>query len=315
MTGFELLNNNISYYYRINYNISRKDIKIIDWISKYSLKNKNTILKIRELYSNPETKKIGKEMKSLNLPAVTISGVFHGYRRISDVTKLNPIIAIDIDKDDNPHIKDWNELKYKVAELPYVFLTSYSCSGQGLYCFIYYNMDLDFNKMFNALESDFKDMNIIIDNNCKDITRLRFISYDDNILIRQGEVEQYNKEKEIEINLQNKEYNDDINESDEFIYKAIYYLIIEDKYRANKYNIWLKNGFILSTFGNKGLILFLLLSQLSDNYDRDKAIQQFNICQSKTRYTKSSLSYYFSILKDIHGIKWKDIIKEYKVEN
>jgi len=313
MKANELLKTNISYYSNVKYNKSYKQITLYDWITKYSLRSKNIIDKIRELYD--KDKKQAKQMKTDNLSAVTITGIFDDYRRIEQVKHINPIIAIDIDRDDNLHIKDWEELKHTVANLPYVFLTSYSCSGKGIYCLIYFNTELDFNKMFCSLQSDFKNMGINIDRNCKDITRLRFVSYDDNILIRQNDVEQYNKEKEIEYEIINKDnLSTSINESNSFIYKAIYYLIIEDKYRANSYEVWLKNAFYLSTFDDLGLLLFLLLSQLSNNYDRDKAIIQFKECQKRTRYTKDCLIYYFSVLKQIHGNDWKRIVKNYTIE-
>lgn len=313
MTTKELLQTKISYYSNIKYNTSYKQITLYDWISKYSMKNKTNIDKIRELYDT--NKDLAKQMKADNLPAVTITGVFDSYRRVDLVSKINPIIAIDIDRDDNTHIKDWEELKCTIAKLPYVFLTSYSCSGKGIYCLIYFNTELNFEKMFYSLECDFKELSINIDKNCKDITRLRFISYDNTILIRQNEVQQYNKEKEKPIELVNKEYKESrMLESDAFIYKAIYYLIVEDKYRTDSYSSWLQNGFYLSTFNQYGYLLFLLLSQLSNNYDREKAIQQFKECQKRTRYNKDCLVFYFGILKQIHGSNWKQIIKDYIIK-
>lgn len=313
MTAKELLNTKISYYSNIRFSNSYKDITLLEWISKYSIKYKNTIEEIRKLYGNH--KSTAKQMKRDNLPAVTITGVFHEYRRIDLVTTINPIIAIDIDRDDNEQIEDWEELKNKISQLPYVFLTSYSCSGKGLYCLIYFNTELNFEKMFYSLECDFKEMGINIDKNCKDITRLRFVSYDENLLIRQNEIEQYNKEKEKPIELVNKEIEESkMMESDAFIYKSIYYLIMEDQFRANTYSSWLTNGFYLSTFGNYGMFLFMLLSQKSQNYDRNQAMKQFNECRKRTRYNKDCLVYYFGILKQLHGKDWKRIIKEYEIK-
>ena len=305
MKANELLNLEVSYYSRCTYNKSYKTIRLYDWISKYTLRNCGKIMSIRKMYEEDPTK--AKKMKADNLPCITVTGGFNECRRVDLAKKLNPIFVIDIDKADNPDIEDWNELKKKVASLPYVFLTSYSCSGRGVYAMIYFDINVDVAKMSNALYEDFKQMGIIIDKQCKDITRLRFISYDDNILIRQNEIEMYNKELEIEQPVITNTYGS-INESDAFIYQAIYHLITKCNYRSNRYAEWLQDGFRLATFGDLGYILFMLLSMRSDNFDEQAAKDKFAECTRTTKYTKASLVYYFGRLKEYYGDNWKQII-------
>lgn len=305
MKANELLKTEISYYSNVKYSNSYKDITLYDWITKYSIKHKQIIDEIRELYNKSKTR--AKMMKAENLPAVTITGIFHEYRRIDLVTRINPIIAIDIDRDDNPDIEDWDELKRKVASLPYVFLTSYSVSGKGIYCLVYFDNTLDVKLVFNALYEDFKRIGIIIDKNCKDITRMRFVSYDDNILIRQNDIEQYNKTLDDYIN-QNYVQVGTLNVSNEFIFQAIYYLIKECNYRADDYYDWLKDGFRLATFGEYGYMLFRLLSSKSNNYDRQIMEEKFKECTKTTKYSKDCLVYYFGQLKKKLGPNWREII-------
>lgn len=45
---------------------------------------------------------------------MTITGKFTEYRRIDLCKEINPILAIDIDYDDNTTIEDWDELKIKL---------------------------------------------------------------------------------------------------------------------------------------------------------------------------------------------------------
>lgn len=305
MKSNELMNLQISYYGNVRYNKAYKTITLSEWISKYAIRNKRIIEQIRAQYDIDKNK--AKQMKTENLPCVTMTGVFEDYRRVDLASRINPIFVIDIDRDDNPQIEDWNELKLKVANLPYVFLTSYSCSGKGVYCIIYFNINLNIEYMFNALQADFKEMGINIDKNCKDITRLRFVSFDNNILIRQNDVEMYDKEVKIETNI-NYQSAGQMNETDDFIYQAIYHLITKCNYRANEYSEWLQDGFRLASFGQYGFILFMLLSQLSDNYDEQSAKEKFKECQRTTKYDKSSLIYYFSRLKEYYGDNWKQII-------
>lgn len=305
MTTKELLKTKISYYSNVKYSNSYKDITLYDWITYYSIKYKPVIDKVRELYDTH--KALGKQMKADNLPVVTITGVFHEYRRIDLVSHINPILLIDIDRDDNLDIEDWDELKKKVASLPYVFLTSYSVSGKGIYCLVYFDEKLDHRLVFNALYEDFKQMGIIIDKCCKDITRTRFVSYDDNMLIRQNEVQQYNKTLDNYIN-QNYVQLGTLRAEDDFIVASIYYLIKECNYRADDYYDWLKDGFRLATFGEAGHALFRLLSMKSSNYNEQYMEEKFKECARTTKYSKDCLVYYFGVLKKKLGPNWKDKI-------
>lgn len=303
----ELLYTKISYYGKVRYNKAYKTITLYDWLTKYAMRNKSKIDAIRKEYDVNE--KTAKQMKSDNLPCVTITGVFNSYRRVDLAERINPLFVIDIDKDDNPDVDDWDALKIKVASLPYVLLTSYSCSGRGIYCIIYFDINVEIEDMFNALQEDFINMGIHIDRSCKDITRLRFISYDENMLIRKGDVEMYDKQLKRETSMTILKHGE-LNETDAFIYKAIYHLIDRCNYKANEYAEWLQDGFRLATFGDYGYMLFMLLSMKSANYDEDAAKEKFIECQRTTRYDKSCLVYYFGRLKEHYGDRWKIIINE-----
>lgn len=167
--------------------------------------------------------------------------------------------------------------------------------------------------MFNALKEEFKNIGINIDTNCKDITRARFVSYDNNTLIRMNDVEMFNKELEEKV----VEYtydNDNVNIDVQFAFKAISYLILVDKYRSNSYQNWLLDGFRLATLGNVGKVLFMFLSKMSENYNENAAEEQFNQCSKRTKMNMSSITYYYKKLKDIHGDNWTTLINTYTVE-
>lgn len=311
MNGLEILKNTkVNYYGNVKYNKPLCEITLFDWITKYSLKNKDIIEQIRSLYDTD--KKIAKKLKSENLPCITVTGKFNSYRRIDLCEDINPIIAVDIDYDDNTTITDWEELKIKVAKLPYVILTSYSCSGKGLYCLIYFNKELKFKNVFNSLKKDFKDIGVNIDIACKDITRTRFVSYDDNMLIRKKDVEIYNKELEEQNQVDFQFNNTNTNIDVTFAFKAISYLILVDKYRSNTYQNWLLDGFRLATLGNVGKLLFMFLSKMSENYNEYEAEQQFNECIKRTKMNVSCVTYYYKILKNNHGTNWIEIVNSYK---
>ncbi|WP_456001148.1 BT4734/BF3469 family protein [Prevotella sp.] len=100
-----------------------------------------------------------------------------------NVVKINNVIAIDIDKDDNPTLSV-DDMKDIVTKLPFVRYCAKSVGGKGIYCLVpflkeYANKE-NFKEVFLSLQHDFKDMGITIDKQCCDYTRQRYLSYDTN---------------------------------------------------------------------------------------------------------------------------------------
>lgn len=89
---------------------------------------------------------------------------------------------IDIDEKENPYLANESMLLntgYRLFNLPYVYLVSRSCRGKGLFVIIPVENIDNIRGYFNKIKEDFKKMNIIIDQQCCNINRLRFISYDE----------------------------------------------------------------------------------------------------------------------------------------
>lgn len=125
-----------------------------------------------------------KIYKSTMLCAATLSCTFNQERNSNDIHNVNPIVCIDIDKQDNPET-DFGRLKEQLFSLDYVYCVSKSCRGNGLFCIIPIldpgKFKAHYKHICDTLENQFK---IKIDRACSDVTRLRFISYDDSILIK-----------------------------------------------------------------------------------------------------------------------------------
>lgn len=88
---------------------------------------------------------------------------------------VNPLLTLDFDN--HPDIE---EAKRILATLPYVYYAGLSVSGRGLFAIIpIAAQDLTEHKTyFHALEKEMQTLGLTIDKACKDVTRLRVVSYD-----------------------------------------------------------------------------------------------------------------------------------------
>lgn len=305
----DLMKSKISLYKRVNETKSMT-ITLDDWLHKVTPAAKNSILSLRA--ANADDPKAAKAMKTVNLPCVTISGLFEGDRKVKDVTATNPIICVDIDV--IPKGMTLDDLKRKVFALPYVFYVSVSARGEGIFALIYYNKESDFQNVFKSLQQDFRMKGIEIDKACKDICRLRFASWDADPL-EKDEVEMYVDDYIPELDFQMYEQPTverktlDVHIDDWFAYKTIKYLINECGYRADDYQDWLMDGFRLATFGDYGHALFMHLSQHSANYNEYVAERKWRECVRTTTMTKDCLVHYYAEAKRRLGSDWKSIVR------
>lgn len=144
---------------------------------------------IRTLESiwNMEDKKERNSMKRRLLPAASISATL--YTRDSSVPMskkiktYNGIIALDFDD-----IYDVDAAKRKVAELPYVWYVGYSASKRGFFAIVPTDCTSyeDHILYFYALREEMARLGLRIDEACKDVTRLRFVSFDPNPIYNEG---------------------------------------------------------------------------------------------------------------------------------
>ena len=159
-----------------------------------------------------------------------------------------------------------------------------SVSGNGLFAIIVIKDKERFADYFKCLEKIMLEKhNVKIDSQCKNINRLRFVSYDEKIINGEWlkdeveefdeviEVEEENLFENIEINKENKKFdNENVNtntndntdiflNNDLFVVGTVMYLIMKCNYRADDYYSWLMDGFRLSVLGDKYYFLFHLV--------------------------------------------------------
>ena len=110
------------------------------------------------------------------LPCATVSGRFTERKR-DKVAEYSGLIAIDIDYKDNVEVMP--EVPNILKQMDFVIYAGKSISGDGYFAICRVDDPKRLKEHYLALEKDFKEYGITIDKACKDTTRLRFASYNE----------------------------------------------------------------------------------------------------------------------------------------
>ncbi len=237
---------------------------------------------IRSVQSDEERKEI---KRNSNLPCITVSCLTGEDK--SEIKHINPLICIDIDKQDNETIID--RVPSLVKQLSCVAYFSKSVSGNGYYCLIPISNTDCFKFHFNALQEDFARMGITIDKSCSNPNRLRYYSYDRDAYININAdiytrmLEQTKKVKDTNVTYNTDTITENIEkvemlESDKKqIMDMIKYLTINKIDITKDYGDWIKIGAgIVNAFGDRGYILFDNISRISNKYNSYECEEKYN---------------------------------------
>ena len=243
-----------------------------------------------------------------------------GQTKDIDIISYSNILAIDIDKCDNPDI-DVNNLKIELFSLPYVFLVSNSISGQGIFVLVLLedgrNTELYYKYLVRLWKYKF---NVNIDERCTNIGRKRFISYDDHILIKDNDVditewklkyiepvEQHNKQTLFQSGEQQNQYS--------LVHKAIWYLLnngysIDNINTDKAYSVWYHIGCDFRHFDD-GENMFITFSNNTSKYKDSTSRILSKWKQTKIENNIDDISRkWCGICKNLYGIDWIKRINE-----
>lgn len=271
-----LLNYNIGYYGSCYYKQPLYYTNIYAWIEKSKQDRcKNIVEKARQLKQNGQD----EEYKALKetLPCTMYTCHTNESKSSKDIKDLLPFIVIDIDHLDENEVE---ETKNKLFALPYVFLVSKSVSGLGVYALAYIAYPEKAKETYRSLVIDMAKIGIEIDKQCNNINRLRFMSYDENLLVKENDmlIEPYSKYVEPTSNLKCKESKKSVDSivksydgvNIELLHKAVK-LMIEDGYHVNSYGAWYHLASELKNFDD-GLELFIKSSSNPQYNDSEEVI-------------------------------------------
>ena len=259
----------------------------------------NTIDQLRSC-----TEKAARDrIKRSQLPAATISAVLSTRESSQPLEKriicYNPLLTLDFD-----NLPDIEEAKRILATLPYVYYAGLSVSGRGLFAIIPIAAE-DHNEhktYFHALEKEMQTLGLTIDKACKDVTRLRVVSYDENPYINPDCITYTLSEAPDAAETPETEEAPEIQEEDLTALKLEEHISLweEKQHPLDEYDQWITVGMALSRLGEDGRKPFHRVSRFSEKYtaeDTDKAFDGF------LRSTKHITLGSFFYICHINGIR------------
>lgn len=228
--------------------------------------------------ATPEERHEYKKTKVHKIPAITISGLFK-VRDSKSLISPSGLMCIDIDHKDNTP-ETMAKVPNVLKSLPYVCYASKSISGDGYFAIIPIEKSSHFKQHYYAIEEEMKSYGITIDKSCKDITRLRFATYDNEYYYNPFASTFY-----LEVDTtqpldrkQSKQFVSSSTHSDEDRVKGeIEFLKNNSISLPDDYDTWFKLAMSLnSSLGEKGRKYFHELSSLSNKYDKYECDNQYD---------------------------------------
>ena len=241
-----------------------------------------------EFQSNGKTD-LYKQLKN-KLPLVTASCTTTAEgRSMKHIEKANGYIVLDIDFDS---VSGFNQEIYdNVKNDSYTAIAHKSVSGVGFCVFVKIN-PLKFLESFRGLEKHYAEtFHLEIDKSCKNVNRLRYMSYDPEIHLNEfaSKFTDYIKEVKAVKNAPSIIYVED--EFSQFIQR-----IVDNGQPLDNdsYEGWVAVGHAIASVasGVTGLSYFDAISRLSAKYDEKQVEMKWNSCQGEGGVSIGTLYHY-----------------------
>lgn len=236
-----------------------------------------------EAVRNASTVERRNRLKKM-LPAVTFCGVFRDGHSIDMLMRKTGLACIDIDYKDNPDV-DFDDLRADLCENKHVAICAKSSGGKGLFVVMPLAYPDDFAEQVEAIFRLFAGSGIKCDEQCKDITRLRFVTYDPELYLNPAPVPfplRYYPECDRHSNRQVETDKGAAipGEHVKTVLRAVDEIELLEKYRvdlAPRYDDWLKLAFAFATtFGEEGRELYLRICRLCPAHDEEQSNAKFD---------------------------------------
>lgn len=241
--------------------------------------------------------KVERENYKLSVPGVTVSGLF-SQRAAANLLQHSGYLLLDIDK-----LPDPEKAKATLIEDRHTYACFRSISGFGLCLIIKINPKSHTDAYNGACEYFFKNYGIPIDPSCKDVSRLRFISFDPDLYLNEA-ADKFTftvKPKTPKVDKVLFEQTD---------FDNIIQQIQQGRVNiCNDYFEWRNVGFALSDqFRESGRVYFKIVSEASATYRPDSRAasdqltdRQYDMCLKARGQEKVTIATFYYYCKE-HGI-------------
>lgn len=258
-----------------------------------------------------DTRALSKDEQAaakIKIPAVTISGTFKANVSNANLLQHSGLICIDFDA-----VEDVAQLKKDLERDPYTYAALLSVSGNGLAALVKIEPEQHLQAFEGLKAYYFRNYTQLIDASCKNVSRLRFLSYDP-LLFHNPNAKTFKeypkkaaKPKVVNTVMTGSEFDELIDR----ICRGGYDLT------QGAYANYLAIGFALaSEFGEQGREHFHAVCAQNEKYDHKKADRQFTYCLRDTGQSKATIGSFYYLakqagveLKSQQAIKLENIAK------
>ena len=287
-----LFDTKISFYRNVEDNVGT-EISLRDFL--FCDKYKEQIEHIRSITNEEQQNSLKKQ-----LPLATISGTFAPTRKAENLVAHSNLLCIDIDKKDNMDVDWFDDLKHEWHNIPQILYAAHSVRGEGWFAIFHIAYPEKHRAHFEALQRDFANSGLIIDKSCKDVSRMRTISYDPEPYVNEAAT-LYNKvwvEPKPPIHIPYSGCDDK-----EQVEKCCHIIADRGIDITATYDDWFHVGAALASLGERGRSLFHLVSSQNAKYKATETDKKFdNLLRN---VSSINIGTFFHICS-LHGINWKE---------
>lgn len=262
-----------------------------EFVTDFSLSKRDWIGRIRDCSDEDEQKKM-----KLRLPAITPAGIFT-IRRADCLRVPSGFMSIDLDNLEGRTSKT----KELIKDFPGLAYCGLSVRGNGVFCIIKIAHPDKYNEHLEAAFDGLKEMGLTPDPACKDICRLRFVSYDPDPIIN-FDTKPY--EKLLPLPAINPSMTPSAYHNGAVAERVERCLAQIDSRHIDItkiYKDWISLAYALGNeFGEAGREYFHRVSRYYDNYNPKETDRTFTACLKGSAMTINS---FFWLCKR-NGIRW-----------
>lgn len=236
-----------------------------------------------------EYRETGDKEKKKQLPAVTLSGIFEDERKAAMLKKHSGYLCIDIDALGKGTLEG---VKKSLFSLDFVKGVFKSVSGDGLAMLVKIDPEKHLQSFLQIESYLRKEFQITIDPSCKDVSRLRFVSYDPDAMVKPSkEVKEFKVVKKTEAEITKSE-KETYYVADRDIQHILRQISTRHINITGNYDQWVRLCFACYDLPD-GENIFHEISRQYEGYSEKECSQQWKHCRGRHGVISCATFYYY----------------------